>query len=548
MKLNNPIRIPNHILDKNLNIVLNYEVDLVFHESQENNKDNLQMSFEEIKVATNDFSRDNLIGRGGFGNVYEGILTRGNKSIPIVAKRMHGEKRQGEEHFLMELEILFEYKHENIIGLEGYCNENGEKIIVYEHASHKSLDRRLGNPSLTWTKRLEISIGIARGLAFLHRDAPTNETVIHRDIKSGNILLKGDWKAKISDFGLSAITARNGKVNSLIVGTAGYVDPQFENAGFFTEKSDIYSLGVVLFEILHGQLLVPTEEYDKEATTKILNQIHGEGDLESIVFKDIKEQIAPKSLSTFRAIVSQCLVKDRKKRATAKKVLQQLEKSLEFQEDYEKWGLKLPEDYEDIFKLSTYSGTYSTKMKKDLYNLLSKGIFLQDNKVWFSYGSEGERNEIISATTFSYRNGSPHDNWCINVPKSRFEKVAKMLDISNLMIEIETRTQFLSPNTLYGVYLIFKFCDSRNVSGNLMHVDLRYRKGIETLHAYFAKLRDDEWMMIELYRFLNQKEDAVFNFLLESLSPYYCRDYDAIYVEGIEFRPIDNASFDALPF
>ncbi|MFS7909270.1 putative protein kinase RLK-Pelle-LRR-I-1 family [Helianthus anomalus] len=505
------------------------------------------MSFHEIKVATHNFSHENLIGRGGFGKVYEGILTRGDKSTTIVAKRFHGRRGQGEEHFLMELEILFDYKHENIIGLEGYCNENGEKIIVYEHASNKSLDKHLSNASLTWTKRLEICIDIVRGLAFLHKGAPTNEMVIHRDIKSANILLKGDWKAKLSDFGLSAISARKQKVYSMVVGTYGYVDPQSEEAGFFTEKSDIYSLGVVLFEILYGQLLVPTEDYDKQAASKILEQIHGEGEVESIVFKDIKEQIAPKSLSTFRAIVSQCLVDDSKKRPTAKKVLQKLEKSLEFQEDYEQWGPKLPEDYGDILKLSTNSKTYSTKMKKDLYNQLCKGILLLDDKVCLSIGFNGKRNEIISATTFSYRNGSPHDNWCI-VPESRFEKVAEMLDISNLMIEIETKTQFLSPNTVYGVYLVFKFCDSRNVSRIPMYVDLKYRKGRESMHAYFAKLRDDEWMTIELYRFLNQKEDVVFNFLLESLSPYYCRDYDAIYVEGIEFRPSENASFDVLLF
>ncbi|XP_076957640.1 receptor-like protein kinase FERONIA, partial [Bidens hawaiensis] len=281
----------------------------------------------------------------------------------------------------MELEILFDYKHENIIGLEGYCNENGEKIIVYEHAANKSLDRRLSNVSLTWIKRLAICIDIARGLAFLHRDAPTNETVIHRDIKSANILLTDNWKAKISDFGLSAITARNQKVNSLVVGTAGYVDPQAEDAGFFTEKSDIYSLGVVLFEILYGQLVVPTRDYDKEDATRILKQIHEEEKLESIVFKDIKEQIAPKSLSAFRAIVSQCLVHERKKRPNAKMVLEQLEKSLAFQEDYEIWGSKLPKDYDEILKLSTYSRTYSTMMKKEICNLLSKGILLQDDKL-----------------------------------------------------------------------------------------------------------------------------------------------------------------------
>lgn len=118
-----------------------------------------------------------------------------------------------------------------------------------------------------------------------------------------------------------------------------------------------------------------------------------------------------------------------------------------------------------------------------------------------------------------------------------------MLDISDLMIKIMTKTDLLSPGVLYGVHLVFKFCDSRTFSSKPMHVNLKYKKGSETLHAHFAKWRDDEWMMIELYRFLNQKENVVFKFLLESLSTYNCGD-DAIYVEGLEFRAIDNASFD----
>ncbi|KAL8263412.1 hypothetical protein R6Q59_024761 [Mikania micrantha] len=512
---------------------------------QENNKDNLQMSFEEIKMATHNFSRDNQIGKGGFGNVFKGEVTRGNETTTIVAKRLDRMGHQGEHQFLMELEILFEYKHENIIGLEGYCNEKYDKILVYEHASNTSLDRHLNDASLTWTQRLKICIDIARGLAFLHGGTSAKEMVIHRDIKSANILLNADWKAKISDFGLSAITAINQEVVSKLVGTDGYVDPQYEQSGFFTEKSDIYSLGVVLFEILYGELLVPTKNYNQLNVARILAQIHGKGDLGSIVFKGIETQIDPESLSTFRAVVSQCLAYERDERPTAKQVLEQLQKSLEFQEDHEIWGPKLPYDYEEILKLCK-SYSFSEK-KKQLYDMFRKGILLQDDKVCFSVGCNGERNAMISATTFSYRNRIPHDKWYI-IPESRFQKVAKMLDISNLMIKIKTRTHLLSPNTVYGVHLVFKFCDySTNVSTNPMHVDLKYKMGSKTLHAYFAKWRDDQWMIIELYRFLNEnKEDGVvFKFLLHSLSPYYRKEHDVIYVEGIEFRAInDNGGHD----
>nr|XP_043638914.1 uncharacterized protein LOC122610010 isoform X3 [Erigeron canadensis] len=506
---------------------------------KENNKDNLQMSFEEIKLATQDFHRENIIGGGGFGRVFKGEVTRGNQRTTVVAKRLDRSHGQGEHHFLTELEILFEYKHENIIGLEGYCNENAEKIIVYEHASNGSLDRYLNDVSLTWTKRLKICIDVARGLAFLHGGAPTKEMVIHRDIKSANILLNADWKAKISDFGLSAITAINQEVIDKLVGTVGYVDPVYETRGFFTEKSDIYSLGVVLFEILHGKLLVPkTKDYDQQHVSTILKHIHEEGKLGLIVFEGIKEQVAPESLSTFQVIASQCLNIVRNKRPTAEEVLQQLNKALEFQEDYEIWGPKLPKDYEEIIKLSKSSEIYSTIKKKDLYNIFSKGIILQDDKVWFSLGSNGERNEMISATKFSYINRSPH-KWKY-VPESRFKKVAEMLDISSLMIKIKSKTRLLSLDAIYRVYLVFKFSDSRKFSTKPMYVNLTYTKGSETLHAYFATWRDHEWMMIELWRFLNHKEDLGFKFILESFSPYYCGDCP-IYVEGLEFRALDDA-------
>lgn len=127
----------------------------------------------------------------------------------------------------------------------------------------------------------------------------------------------------------------------------------------------------------------------------------------------------------------------------------------------------------------------------------------------------------------------------------RFESVAEMLDISKLNIEIKTNAQFLFPNVVYGVYLVFKFNDSRKVSSKPMCVNLKYRKGLESLHAYFATWRDKDWMTIELYQFLNQSEDVVFEFLLESFSSYYCGE-SAVYVEGIEFRAIDNVSLNLL--
>ncbi|GJX33216.1 kinase-like domain, phloem protein 2-like protein [Tanacetum coccineum] len=407
---------------------------------QEKNKDNLRMSFADVESATEKFSSKNLIGEGGFGPVYKGKVGINT----IAAKRLKKRHGQGERHFLTELEILFDYKHENIIRLEGYCDEKDEKIIVYEFASERSLDRHLKEKSLTWIKRLQICVDVACGLAYLHGGAQTNEIVIHRDIKSANILLNSDWKAKISDFGLSSITTINQQDISNLVGTNGYLDPDNEKTGFFTEKSDIYSFGVVLFEILFGQLVAPdTKNYDQKRVDKILKNIHNKENLDFIVFLDIKRQIAPKSLSTFREIVSKCLQHDRTSRPTAKEVLQQLEKAMKLQVEYEIWQPKLPKDYEDIIKMSKYPEMYSTTNNEDLYHIFSKGILLPKDKVWFSIGNNGERYEMISAGKFSYKNRLLH-KWQ-SIKESRFQKVAKMLNISNLNIQIQIKTRFLSP-------------------------------------------------------------------------------------------------------
>ncbi|KAJ0503097.1 putative protein kinase RLK-Pelle-LRR-I-1 family [Helianthus annuus] len=305
---------------------------------QETYRDNLRISLEEILKATRGFSDKNIIGTGRFGKVYRGEIIRANGPTPIAVKRLDRQLGQGEREFLMEVEVLFEYKHENIIGLVGYCDENGEKILVYEYASNGSLDRHLRDSSITWTKRLKIGIDIATGLDFLHG---SGYPVIHRDVKSANILLNDDWKAKITDFGLSVYMER----------------------GFSTGECDIYKLGVVLFEMMCGKLI----------KDEILHRL---------VFEGIKDKVVTKSLTTFQTIAYECINgKKGEKRPTASEVVLQLKKALEFQEDIEIWEARLPRDYKEIIHKSRTPELYSNVSKKDLYVMFSKGILLQDAKV-----------------------------------------------------------------------------------------------------------------------------------------------------------------------
>ncbi|CAI9260025.1 unnamed protein product [Lactuca saligna] len=500
---------------------------------QENHTDNLKISLEDIKLATDHFSIHNFVAKGGFGAVYKGEVTNANGGHTTVAvKRLDKDSSQGKTEFLTELEILLEYKHENIIGLVGYCNEMGESIIIYEYASRGSLNKYVRDDGLTWMKRLQICIDIVTGLDFLHEDA-----VIHRDIKSSNILLNDEWKAKIADFGISLITPITKDMDFIIeaaAGTFGYLDPVYYHTGTLARESDVYSLGVVLFEMLCGRLAF---QKDSGFLGVLAERKCKEGKLDEIVFKGIKDQIAPKSFTTFQSIAFQCLQPKREERPTTGEVLRRIKQALEFQEDYEIWEPKLPNDYKKIIP-EMYN---ITKREKDLYDLLSKGVLLQEDQVLFSLGRNGEKNEMISAKRLSYIKHCPHI-WR-SVLESRFQVVAEVLDILNLKIKIKTRAKLLSQDVVYGVYLVFKFSNPKAVLGKPLYVNLKYKIGRKSSHAYFATWRDNDWMMIELCRFFNNKTDTVHKFLLESFSRYYCGD-NTIFVEGVEFRAIDNVKHE----
>ncbi|KAF5784356.1 putative protein kinase RLK-Pelle-LRR-I-1 family [Helianthus annuus] len=301
---------------------------------QNNNKDNPKMSLEDIKRVTQNFHDDNFIGGGGFGKVYKGNLQDGDGFKTIVAKRLDTRFGQGEQQFFSELQILLDYKHENVVRLVGYCDENDEKVLIYEYLSRGSLDRYLNDTSLTWVKRLNICIDVARALDFLHRGVGKQAKVIHRDIKTENILLNNDWKAKLADFGLSLICSINQETDYIIdhaCGTKGYVDPLYRQSGFLTIESDIYSFGVVLFEILCGRSTFAIHKHEGYYLPDFIKNNFEEGKHAEVVFEQIREQIVPQSLTTFQEIAYQCLHLEREKRPTTKEVLVELKKALEFQ-------------------------------------------------------------------------------------------------------------------------------------------------------------------------------------------------------------------------
>ncbi|XP_044497351.1 cysteine-rich receptor-like protein kinase 10 [Mangifera indica] len=220
------------------------------------NDDISSMEFDlaTIEAATNKFSTDNKLGEGGFGEVYKGILSNGQA---IAVKRLSRGSVQGAAEFKNEVVLVAKLQHRNLVRLLGFCLEGEEKLLIYEFVTNKSLDCFLYDPErqaeLDWSRRYKIIGGIARGMLYLHEDSRLR--IIHRDLKASNILLDGDLTPKISDFGMARIVGVDQtQVNTnRIVGTYGYMSPEYAMHGQFSVKSDVYSFGVLVLEIITGK-------------------------------------------------------------------------------------------------------------------------------------------------------------------------------------------------------------------------------------------------------------------------------------------------------
>ncbi|CAI0467899.1 unnamed protein product [Linum tenue] len=207
-----------------------------------------------VAIATNNFSIENKLGQGGFGPVYKGKLPGGEE---IAVKRLSRISGQGVEEFKNEISLIAKLQHRNLVRLLGYCVQGDEKMLIYEYMPNKSLDFFLFDPrkqaTLDWAKRFTIIEGIARGLLYLHRDSRLR--IIHRDLKASNILLDEEMNPKISDFGMARIFGgnQNEANTNRVVGTYGYMAPEYAMEGLFSVKSDVYSFGVLVLEIVTGR-------------------------------------------------------------------------------------------------------------------------------------------------------------------------------------------------------------------------------------------------------------------------------------------------------
>jgi len=211
-------------------------------------------TLHELETATHGFAEDTLLGEGGYGIVYRGELPNGTL---VAVKNLLNNKGQAEREFRVEVEAIGRVRHKNLVRLLGYCAEGAQRMLVYEYVDNGNLEQWLHGPlaesnPLTWEARMRIVLGTAKALAYFHE--ALEPKVVHRDIKSSNILVDTTWNAKVSDFGLAKLLG-SGKthVTTRVMGTFGYVAPEYCSTGLLTERSDVYSFGVLLMEVITGR-------------------------------------------------------------------------------------------------------------------------------------------------------------------------------------------------------------------------------------------------------------------------------------------------------
>ncbi|KAF3678299.1 Protein NSP-INTERACTING KINASE 1 [Capsicum annuum] len=249
-----------------------------------------RFQFRELQAATNNFSNKNILGKGGFGNVYKGCLSDG--TIVAVKRLKDGNAIGGDKQFQTEVEMISLAVHRNLLRLYGFSMTPTERLLVYPYMSNGSVASRLkAKPPLDWSTRKSIALGAARGLLYLHEQC--DPKIIHRDVKAANILLDDDCEAVVGDFGLAKLLDhRDSHVTTAVRGTVGHIAPEYLSTGQSSDKTDVFGFGILLLELISGQRAL---EFGKAANQKgamldWVKKIHQEKKLDMLVSKDLKDK------------------------------------------------------------------------------------------------------------------------------------------------------------------------------------------------------------------------------------------------------------------
>ncbi|KAJ0511676.1 putative protein kinase RLK-Pelle-CR4L family [Helianthus annuus] len=289
--------------------------------------ESLEIPIEEIELATNNFSDENLLTRGSSFEVYRGqLLLQQGDSINIVARKCPQRLIA-----INEIILLKNLEHKNIISIYKLADTEDEGTIINKYEANESLDKHLSSPTLTWMRRLLICVGVARALSYLHYDAKENHYVIHGNIKSSKILLDHNWEPKIHGFKF-AVQARKhhlhltGKYN----GSLHYMDPAYEDTKGLNHKSDVFSFGVVLFEVLFGrEASIPND--DNWYFARMARAHYEERKLDDLIDPVLRKQMNLQSLNMFAEIAYCCIKEQRLQRPDMSTICTRLERALELQ-------------------------------------------------------------------------------------------------------------------------------------------------------------------------------------------------------------------------
>ncbi|KAK9050516.1 hypothetical protein SSX86_030514 [Deinandra increscens subsp. villosa] len=301
----------------------------------------LRIPLEDVVKATNNFHHDNIIiGHGGPGTAYRGRLyLRSERLMEITARRFDWKHGEGHLEFLRESTVLLDLEHTNLVSVIGFCDEKDEKIIVTMYEANGNLGQCLTTPNLTWTQRLRVCVGVARALSYLHDvEGRRGYSIMHCNINSDVILLDENSEAKLYGFEYSIKQAGDNKdeVISLCdqhIGTMGCMDPAIEKTGGVTQKSDIYSFGVILFEVLCGRRAF-IDDHENEANRFLVSLVkyHYENkSLHDILNVDLYDQMSSQSVLKYSSLAYACLYGNQACRPDIDDIVNELEKAMQLQ-------------------------------------------------------------------------------------------------------------------------------------------------------------------------------------------------------------------------
>ncbi|KAK9055055.1 hypothetical protein SSX86_026135 [Deinandra increscens subsp. villosa] len=286
-------------------------------------------TYEELAVATDGFSDANLLGQGGFGYVHKGVLPNGKD---VAVKQLKVGSGQGEREFQAEVEIISRVHHKHLVSLVGYCISGSQRLLVYEFVPNNTMEFHLhdkNRPVMEFATRLRIALGSAKGLAYIHEDC--NPKIIHRDIKAANILLDFSFEAKVADFGLAKITSDVAThVSTRVMGTFGYLAPEYASSGKLTEKSDVFSFGVMLLELITGRRPVDSantfmDDSLVDWARPLLTRALEDGNFDSIIDPRLQRNYNHNEMARMLSCAAACVRHSARRRPKMSQVVRALE-------------------------------------------------------------------------------------------------------------------------------------------------------------------------------------------------------------------------------